>query len=437
MLHLIIAVSRIALVLLMAYYTYSSFAALRSTNDEEDSAFFYMRQTVCMYLIILIGNTILYINTFENKILFMTAIELTFMFAVGLIYKQIYIGASVAVTNNLCMLLGISFIILTRLNIDKAYKQLLIAAVALAISCLVPFLINKLKFLDQLTYAYAAVGILSLGIVAVMGITSYGAKLSFTIAGITVQPSEFIKIIFVFFVASILYNAKGDFIQLRNATIIAGIHVLILIASKDLGGAGIFLITYLVMVYVATKQPLYIIGGFAFGAVGMVGAYFLFGHVQNRVAAWLDPIGTYETSGYQISHSLFAIGTGGWFGSGLYQGMPEKIPVVEKDMTFAAISEELGAVFAICLIFICISCFLMFFNIAMQIKDPFYKLIAVGLGCEYGVQVFLTIGGVTKFIPSTGVTLPLVSYGGSSLLSTMILFAIIQGLYVLREEGEE
>ena len=155
-----------------------------------------------------------------------------------------------------------------------------------------------------------------------------------------------------------------------------------------------------------------------------------------RVVAWKNPLGVIDKEGYQICQSLFAIGTGGWFGMGLYQGMPDKIPVVEQDFVFAAISEELGGVFALCLLLVCVSCYLMFLNIAMQIKDQFYKLIALGLGTVYGFQVFLTIGGVTKFIPSTGVTLPLVSYGGSSLLSTTIIFAIIQGLYILRQDEE-
>lgn len=122
--------------------------------------------------------------------------------------------------------------------------------------------------------------------------------------------------------------------------------------------------------------------------------------------AWKNPLGVIDKEGYQICQSLFAIGTGGWFGMGLYQGMPDKIPVVEQDFVFAAISEELGGVFALCLLLVCVSCYLMFLNIAMQIRDQFYKLIALGLGTVYGFQVFLTIGGVTKFIPSTGVTLP-------------------------------
>ncbi len=143
-----------------------------------------------------------------------------------------------------------------------------------------------------------------------------------------------------------------------------------------------------------------------------------------------------DKEGYQVCQSLFAIGTGGWFGVGLTCGMPEKIPVVEQDFVFSAISEEMGGIVAICLILVCMSCFLMFLNIAMQLKDSFYKLVALGLGTMYGFQVFLTIGGVIKFIPSTGVTLPLVSYGGSSLFSTVIIFAVIQGFYILRETEE-
>ena len=154
--------------------------------------------------------------------------------------------------------------------------------------------------------------------------------------------------------------------------------------------------------------------------------------------AWRNPFYNYDTTGYQISQSLFAIGAGGWFGTGLFLGRPETIPVASKDFVFSAICEEFGGVFGIALILICMNTFLLICNISLKIENRFYKLIALGLGAEYGFQVFLTIGGVTKFIPMTGITLPLVSYGGSSVLSTIILLAIIQGLYILREdEGEE
>ncbi len=165
-------------------------------------------------------------------------------------------------------------------------------------------------------------------------------------------------------------------------------------------------------------------------------AYYLFNHVRVRVVAWQDPLAVFEREGNQVANSLFAIGTGGWFGMGLNQGMPNKIPEVKQDFIFSAVAEELGGIFAVCLILVCVSCFLMFLNIAMQMKDSFYKLVALGLGTIYGFQILLSVGGDIKFIPSTGVTLPLVSYGGSSLLSTLIIFAVIQGLYLFRERTE-
>lgn len=122
---------------------------------------------------------------------------------------------------------------------------------------------------------------------------------------------------------------------------------------------------------------------------------------------------------------------------GLGQGMPGKIPVVEKDFIFAAVSEELGGIFAVCVLLICLGCFIQFMMIAASMQAMFYKLIAFGLGIEYIIQVFLTVGGVTKFIPSTGVTLPFVSYGGSSILSAFLLFGMIQGLYILKCSDEE
>ena len=123
--------------------------------------------------------------------------------------------------------------------------------------------------------------------------------------------------------------------------------------------------------------------------------------------------------------------------AGLCQGSPDLIPVAESDFIFSAIAEELGVIFALCVILICVSCYVMFLNIAMQLHNMFYKMVALGLGTCYIFQVFLNIGGVTKFIPSTGVTLPLVSYGGSSILSSMIMIGIIQGLYIIREDEEE
>ena len=200
--------------------------------------------------------------------------------------------------------------------------------------------------------------------------------LGFTVAGINIQPSELVKIVFVFFVAS-SFKRSTEFKDLVVTTVVAAFHVLILVVSKDLGAALIIFVVYLVMLYVATHQPLYILAGLGAGSLGAVAAYHLFTHVKTRVNVWRDPFGTYDNGGYQVAQSLFAIGTGGWFGAGLYQGQPDTIPVSAEDFIFSAISEEMGLIYAMCLILICVSCYVMFLNIAMQMKEQFYKLVAL------------------------------------------------------------
>lgn len=188
------------------------------------------------------------------------------------------------------------------------------------------------------------------------------------------------------------------------------------------------------MVYVASKNWLYLIaGGIGGGAAAFV-AWKVFTHVQVRVQAWKDPWSVIDSAGFQITQSLFAISSGGWFGLGLFKGTPESIPFVEADFIFSAIAEELGIIFAVCVMLICVSCFVMFMNISIRLNDKFYQLVAFGLGVTYIFQVFLTIGGGSKFIPLTGVTLPLISYGGSSVLTTLMMFATIEGLYIIKQD---
>ena len=432
--NLFIDASKYVLTLLMASYTYLNFRYFGVKEEKREAL--CRRQAWLLYLLHGTAYVVLYLQTGQTRTAVLYVAQVLFFVLYRFFSRVLYPKASRILINNMCMLLAIGFIILTRLNFEQAVRQFIIAAAAVVITCFIPVLVAKLKVFNKLAWLYALVGLAGLAVVAVAGSTDYGAKLKLNLGPVSIQPSEFIKIIFVFFCGAMLVKST-EFIHVVKTTIIAALHVLILVISRDLGGALIFLITYLAILYVATRQPGYLVLGLGSGAVASVAAYFLFSHVRTRVIAWENPLSVIDNEGYQISQSLFAIGTGGWFGSGLYQGMPQKIPVVTKDFVFAAISEEMGGFFALCLIFVCISCLLMFFNIAMQMKDLFYKLVALGLATLYGTQVFLTLGGVTKFIPSTGVTLPLVSYGGSSLLASMILFAIIQGLYVLHvNEGE-
>lgn len=436
MANLIVEISKYLMILLFACYTYECFSAFRGKLSEEKKNRIFTRQIFLMYLIHLDAYLAIYAVTDDILMVIFYVFQVIFVAITISCYRLLYQGASRLLVNNMCMLLLIGFIMLSRLSFEKAVKQYLIAVAAMIVTLIIPVLIRKVRFVRKLTWLYAVLGICGLALVAILGATSYGAKLSIAIAGISVQLSELIKLIFVFFVACMLHE-KTDFKQVCITTVIAAIHVLILVVSKDLGGALIFFFTYLIMLYVATRKIIYFGAGMVAGSVAAVVAYQLFAHVRVRVLAWSDPLSVIENEGYQICQSLFAIGTGGWFGMGLYQGMPEKIPVVEQDFIFSAISEEMGGIFALCLLMVCVSCFLMILNIAMQMKEQFYKLVALGLGTVYGFQVFLTIGGVIKFIPSTGVTLPLVSYGGSSLVSTMLMFAIVQGLYILRQDERD
>ncbi|OLA92045.1 MAG: cell division protein FtsW [Roseburia sp. 40_7] len=425
-------VSKYLMIILFALYTLECFFVFRKKNTKERREAIFRRQNIWMLLLHLDGYLVLFDQTDNPTILLFYGVQVIFFLIVISTYKLLYENAAQLLVNNMCMLMAIGFLILTRLSFTKAAKQFTIAVGAMIFALGVPFMIKKIRFIQKMTWLYAVVGLLALLIVAILGAVSYGAKISYTVAGISLQPSEFVKIIFVFFVAG-MFHQSNSFRQVVITTVVAAAHVIVLVASKDLGGALIFFVVYITMLYVATGNPFYFIGGLLSGSVAAVIAYRLFSHVRVRVVAWQDPISVIDNEGYQICQSLFAIGTGGWFGLGLNQGSPGKIPVVEQDFVFSAIAEELGGVFAICLIMVCMSCFLMFLNIAMQLKDSFYKLVALGLGITYGFQVFLTVGGVIKFIPSTGVTLPLISYGGSSIITTIVIFSIIQGMYVLNE----
>ena len=435
MTNLIVEISRYLIILLIAIYTYYNFRFF-SMKNEEDRNYACSRQLVCMFMLHFLANLLIVLNTKSEELILFYGMQVLFFVCYLSLSKFFYKKISRLLLNNICMLLGTGFIILTRLNPDRAMRQFLIVVVSAVVTWIIPFIIDRVWQLVKLAWLYGILGVLILAFVCIAGNTSFGAQLSLTVGGISVQPSEFVKISFVFFAAARLYRST-KFKDVVITTVIAALHVVILVLSRDLGSALIFFITYLFMLFVATSNWLYLGAGVMSGSAAAAAAYNLFSHVRRRVEAWRDPWADIDDKGYQVTQGLFAMGTGGWFGLGLYQGMPQKIPVVDKDFVFAAISEELGVIYALCLLFICVGCFMQFMIIAVKMQAMFYKLIAFGLGIMYITQVFLTVGGVVKFIPSTGVTLPFVSYGGSSVLATFVLFNIIQGLYILKRTEEE
>lgn len=432
---LIIAeLSRYVIIILFAIYTFYGFRVfLKKTTEGKERVFRAQRRLI--FLIHLLCSAILILEQKSINYIVLWALELLFFLGFTKIYQLAYKGLSKLILNNMMVCMMIGFIILGRLKYDYAIRQLLMAAIAMGFCLLVPLFIERFTIWEKIGWQYALVGILFLLLVFVIGVEKYGAKNWISFGGVAIQPSEFVKIIYVFFIASLL-SKTTQFKNVIAITAVAAVHVVVLVVERDLGAALIYFVTYLMVLYVATMKVGYLLAGVGAGAAASVVAYHLFSHVQVRVMAWSDPWSHINNQGYQICQSLFAIGTGGLFGMGLGQGLPSSVPVVESDFIFSAISEELGGIFSVCLILVYISCFIMFVNIAMKMKKRFYKLTAFGLSVVFIFQVFLCIGGATKFIPSTGVTLPLISYGGSSIMTTIIIFSIIQGMYVLNGREE-
>ena len=338
MIHLITELSKYVMIILFAIYTWYSYVVLAVRNEERQKRM-YKTQTTCMFLIHLDAFMVLFAVTKELKVLIFYGAQVLFVLFLFLIYRIVYKKAARLVINHMCMLMLIGFIILTRLNFDNAVRQFEIAVAAAVVSAFVPMLVRKLKFLRKFTWFYCAVGVAALGIVLVMGKMSGGAHLSFTVAGVTLQPSEFVKIIFVFFVACMLYEAT-DFRQVCITTIAAAVHVGILVLSTDLGAALIFFMTY-VSCCMWQRGRSYFFGGLGVGCLAALVGSKLFSHVRVRIEAWKDPFASIHGGGWQVAQALFAIGTVTGSALGCIRVWPDKIPLGASDFVFASISEEM------------------------------------------------------------------------------------------------
>ena len=430
MIHIILELTKYIIIFCVAIYTLTCFKVFRGAPAEKTKRL-YRRQEHMLLLYHFFANLNLILEQKEIELIYFYGVQLTFLLFVMICYRRIYPKSSRLLTNNMLFFMVTGLIMQTRLSyVNYAKKHAIMLLLIFIICMFLPVLMKKLKFWEHITWVYGIGGLLLLATVFVFGVTMHGACNWITIAGITLQPSEFAKILFVLFVACRLSKSL-QLPDLIVTTALAIGYILVLVAEKDLGGALIFFTVYIVMLYVATgRLALFISGMFAFSGAAVV-AYRLFSHVRVRVNTWLNPWSEIGTTGYQICQSLFAIGTGGWFGLGLGQGAPENVPVVYSDFIFSALAEEMGTIFVLSLILIYVSCFIVFLDISMHCKNAIYKFTALGFGVCFLFQVFLNIGGAIKFIPLTGVTLPLVSYGRSSVISVLLLFGITQGLSLL------
>lgn len=330
----------------------------------------------------------------------------------------------------------ISIVMLYRLDPDTANKQfvwILAGNVCMVIALVV---IKRAHNFGRMNLVFMILAVGLLGATLLLASTTYGAKNWLDLGPFRFQPSEFVKILFLIVTAYYL-SAKSRKREMWPYFLFTIACVGLLVASTDLGAALLFAGTFLIVFFVGTGSILITAGSIAAFVGGAYASYKMFSHVKTRVAVWRDPWANYETGGYQIVQGLLAIASGGLLGTGLGLGMPKSIPVVESDYIFAAISEEFGIIVGVALIAMYLVFIVRGILIAMDARTKFDKLLVFGATVLLSLQSFIIIGGVIKLIPLTGITMPFVSYGGSSMLSSMMILGIIQGVAIKNGENDE
>lgn len=351
-------------------------------------------------------------------------------------------GADPAILPITFALSGIGIAFVTRLRPELAVGQLMWLFVGVAFLVLVLLFVRNLDRLARYKYTLMLVGFILLlsPLIPFIGQEIYGSRIWLSIGPFSFQPGELAKIAIVLFLAGYLAANREmlsvftwrvgpfnlpDIRTLLPLLLMWLISIGIVAFEKDLGSALVFFFVFLVMLYVASGKKTYVIAGVLMMAIGAVGLYFVFDHIQVRVATWLDPFADAQNTGYQLVQTIYSLADGGLFGVGIGRGLADQIPVVESDFIFAAIGEETGLLGAagLLLLYLCLA--IRGMATAARAKSDVSSFAAVGLTAIIILQAFIIVGGVTRLIPLTGLTLPFVSQGGSSLLASFISVALL------------
>ena len=349
-------------------------------------------------------------------------------------------GADPAILPIVFTLSGVGITFVTRLQPDAALGQVIYLFLGVGLMVGTLAVVKNLEVVKRYKYVLGIAGIILLVLPMLIGTEIYGSKLWIKIGGFQFQPGEFAKVFIVLFLAGYLAENR-ELLSISNRTVLGikfprlrllyplfivwGVCLLVVAFERDLGSALLFYTIFLIMLYVATGRVSYVLIGLALLAVGAFGMYQIMSHVQVRVAIWLDPFSDAQNLGYQIVQSLFSLADGGLTGVGIGKGMADIIPVVASDMIFAAIGEEMGLLggSAVLLLFMLFA--VRGLTTAARAKSDLAAFSAAGLTAAISFQAFTIVGGVTKLIPLTGVTLPFMSQGGSSLLASFVIVGLL------------
>jgi cell division protein FtsW (lipid II flippase) len=367
-------------------------------------------------------------------------------YAGALIVTRVYAPrADPALFPTAAVLVGLGFAMIFRLSGGLAAEQatwIVVGLIAYAITLIV---VRDARMLDAYTYTIGLLGLLLLLLPVAPGIgrTINGARLWVQIGPIGFQPAEIGKVLIVIFLASYL-NQKRELLQVATSrfgpfrlppikhlapVLLAwGASLAILFLQKDLGASLLYFGIFVVMLWVATGRAAYLVIGLILFVVGAYVGWLLFDHVQLRVDIWLhalDPAKVFAQGYGQLAQAEFGMASGGIVGTGLGQGSPDLIPFAATDFIFAAIGEELGLLGTTAVLLLVLVLVGKGLRVGLRAPDGFSTLLAVGLSTLVALQAFVIVGGVTRLIPLTGVTLPFVSYGGSSLISNFVLLGLL------------
>jgi cell division protein FtsW (lipid II flippase) len=337
---------------------------------------------------------------------------------------------------------GLGYVMITRLDDHLAGLQAAWSLVAIAAFCTTLLFVQRVGDLARYKWTLFVVGagLLVMPMLPGVGRSVNGARLWVKIGPLNFQPGEFAKIALAVFFAAYLAERREliaastwkvgplrlpDPAYLLPILVAWGFAVLVMVGERDLGSSLLFFTLFVVMMWVATERATYLVLGAALFSGAAYLAWTMFDHVQTRVSIWRDPWEDEYGKGFQIVQALYGIGDGGITGTGLGRGSPDTVPEAQNDFIFAAIGEELGLIGATAILMAYLLLIGAGLRIALRTDRTFEKLLATGLTTIVGVQAFIIIGGVIKVVPLTGITLPFVSYGGSSLLANYILLALL------------
>ena len=340
------------------------------------------------------------------------------------------------------LLNGLGYVFIARLNDELAAQQAIWTFLGVGLYCVTLLVVRRSRDLEQFRYILLLIGLLLLvlPLLPVIGQTINGSRIWVRIGPVNFQPGEFAKLALAIFFASYLVDKRELFragtwklgpLRLPEPKHAApvllawGVSLLVMISQKDLGTSLLFFMLFLIMIWVATERLAYLLTGLVMFMAGAYVAWTQFGHVQTRVDAWLSPWDDPLGGGYQVIEAQFGLASGGITGAGPGRGYPQRVPAAETDFIFATIGEELGLLGATAVLMAFVLMIGSGLRAALGARRPFSKLLATGLTGLLGVQAFIIIAGVTRVLPLTGVTLPFVSYGGSSLLANYAILALI------------